>query len=76
MNPEFKQELDTLHRQCEVLNLLRGKLIFCHKVTLILITQEFINIVVALAKKDSIKSPMKFNYRKEGTIHEDYDKKR
>ena len=54
------------------MNLLTGKLISRHKVTPIPITKEVIDRVVALAKKDGIKSPMNFNDRKERTIREDY----
>ena len=54
------------------MNLLTGKLISRHKVTPIRITKEVIDRVVALAKKDGIKSPMNFNDRKERTIREDY----
>ena len=74
MDPELKQELDTLQGKFEVMNLLTGKVISCQKVTPVPITQEVIDRVVAIAKKDGIKSPMNFNDCKEGTIRKDDDK--
>ena len=56
------------------MNLLTGKIISRHKVTPILITQEVIDRVVSLAKKDDIKYLTKLNNRKEVTIRKDYDK--
>ena len=48
---------------------------YCCKVTSILITQEVIDIVEDIAKKDSIKSSLKFKDRKEVTIRKDGNEK-
>ena len=63
-----------LQVKCEVMNLLTGKVISRHRVNPVRITQEVINRVLALAKKDGIKSLMDFNDCKEGTIRKDDDK--
>ena len=53
------------------MNLLTGNLISRRKVTLIPITQEFIDGIEALANKYSIESPLKFKNLKEWTICKD-----
>ena len=63
--------LDTLSGGFEVMNLLTGNLISRRKVTLIPITQEFIDGIEALANKYSIESPLKFKNLKEWTICKD-----
>ena len=68
----YTQALYTLQDGFEVNSLITVKMIYCCKVTLIPITQEVIDIVETLSKKDVIKSPLKSKDRKEGTIHE-YD---
>ena len=61
-----------LQGRYEFMDVLTGKIINHHKVNIIKITQEVIDIVETLSKKDVIKSPLKSKDRKEGTIHE-YD---
>ena len=53
------------------MNLLAGKTISHCKVIPIIITQEVIDIVETLSNKYGIKSPLKFKYCNEGTIHKD-----
>ena len=50
------------------MNLLTGKIVSCCKVISIKTTQEFIDVVEYLAKKDDNKSPLYFKYCKERTI--------
>ena len=76
MDPEFKQQLDTLQGKLEVMDLLTGRVISCQEVTPITITQEDIDIVLDLSKKYGTRSSMKFNDCKEGTDREDYGKNR
>ena len=55
------------------MNLLTRNMIYRRKVTPIPITQEVIDRVEDISKKHVIKSLMKFNDSKEGTIRKDDD---
>ena len=70
----YLQALDLLQGRFEVMDLLTGKIISCRKVTPNPITQEVIDRVEDLAKKDGIKYLLNFKYRKEVTIREDDEK--
>ena len=69
----YLRSLDILRGGFEVINLLTGKIISCFKVTLITITEEVIDRVKAITKRDGIKSPLMFKDHKEGNIREDDD---
>ena len=70
----YLQALDMIQGGFEVMDLLTGKIISRCKVTPNTITQEVIDRVEALTKKDGIKSLLDFKYLKEVTIREDDDK--
>ena len=69
----YLQALDTLQGGSEVMNLITEKIISPCKVTPIPITHKVIYIVETLAKKYSIKSPLKLKDSKQGKIHEEWD---
>ena len=60
VDPEFKQQLDTLQGKLEVMDLLTGRVISCQEVTPITITQEDIDRVEAPDNKDGIKYLLNF----------------
>ena len=62
--------MDTLQGRFKVMKKLTVNIISCCEVISITITQEFIERVESLSKKYGIKYPLKFKYRKEGTIRE------
>ena len=55
-----------LQGRYEFMNVLTGKIINRHKVNIIKITQEVIDIIDELTKKNGIKSLLNSKYRKEG----------
>ena len=70
----YLQELGTLQGKFEVMNLLTENIISHHKLIKTPITQDVIDRVEALTKKDGIKYPLNFKDYKYGTFCKDYDK--